>query len=101
MADDRPMAKRRITFSRWLEELGDAVPLRMVPALLGLPNETVRRRIEGGLIPVHTFRALNGETRRYVRVADLKRQVAKPELKIENLRRAFQQIMTQDSGSSG
>ncbi len=73
----------------WLAELGDAVPLQMVPDVLGVSPAVVRQRIEKGTLKVHTFKSVDGRVRRYVTVRELRAHVVKPKLTLEKMRRAL------------
>ena len=100
LAASRPVAltRRRMTFKRWRAELGDAVPLEMVPAMARLSTAKSLDLIKRGLLKVHRFKGVDGRVYRYVRVADieaLRRGGPTKKITWEGMVRAFRAIASQ------
>jgi len=87
--------KRRITFQQWRAKLGPTMPLRMVPDVLGMTAEQVRRLVERRILEIHTFNALNGKVVRVVKTKDVDRiRQPKPKITIEGMRYAINRMVS-------
>ena len=86
------MTTRSTTFKKWYAELGEAVPVGLVPELLNIPWQQVAGAIRRGELPVYTFRADNGRVFRMVRLLDLQLYRKNP-LTVQGMARALAAMM--------
>lgn len=66
------------SYRRWVERLGDSVPLRWAPAAIGSTPAEIGEAIRERRLYVHVFRAQDGRVFRRVRLADLRRMNENP-----------------------
>lgn len=90
--------KRRITFQQWRAKLGPTMALRMVPDVLGMSADQVRRLVERRILEVHAFTALNGKIVRVVKIKDVDRiRQPKPQITIEGMRYAIDRMVSESA----
>lgn len=82
----------RMSFKQWYEQLGQPVPLNMVPDALNISPQQVKAAVRQGKLRVFTFRTDNGKVYRMVPRVDLRLYNANP-LMHRHLAAAFRQLM--------
>ncbi|WP_428388402.1 hypothetical protein [Mucisphaera sp.] len=98
---DAPAGTTRMTFGDWKRRLGPAVPIERIPKMTGRSPQTIAAAVKAGQLPVHTFRAA-AVTHRWVRLESLLRYLqqpkasARPKITIEDMARAFRQMVGED-----
>lgn len=65
------MAGTTMSFGKWKQLLGDAIPLQRAPRELGMTPAEVGSLVKRNALPVHTFRVPQGPVIRMVRRRDL------------------------------
>ncbi len=86
------MAKQRMRFRDWYQKLGEPVPLGLVPQLLDIPRDEVKRAVKDGQLRVFTFRAETGRVYRMVPRIDLKYYGRNPLTQLQ-LAAAFRRLL--------
>ena len=92
------MAGKQQTFQQWYSQLGEAMPLGLVPRVLKTTPEQVAGYVRRGALPVHTFRASDGRVLRYVRLRDVF-LLGKNPLTLRGMARALQMMAEQPAAS--
>lgn len=86
------MAEQRMSFKRWYADLGEPVPLDLVPEVLGISRQEVIQAVKAGRLRVFTFRADNGKVYCMIRRLDLQIYGNKP-LTQRGIATAFRRLM--------
>lgn len=83
---------KRMSLYQWHQELGQPVPLEMLPRLMKMDAAAVARTLRASSIRVHAFRTAQGKTLRAIRFDDyrkLRRQCAEAQRMREAMRMVF------------
>ncbi len=89
---------RPMRWGDFKERIGPAVPLRAVPAILGVSSDQVRGLVRSRRLPIHSFHVRGRATHRLVALADLRRLAGhtdsnEPKLTIDGLRFAMSMML--------